>query len=161
VKNQTCCFTGHQEIDSSIVLQLHGRLADEIIYLICCQGVRYFVAGGALGFDTLAASTILALKPEFPEIQLILALPCKDQTRGWSDANIKKYNLIFSQADKIVYTSENRCRGCMQKRNRYLVDCSQFCVCYLTKTSGGTAYTTNYAEKQGLIVINLAGNMLS
>ncbi len=29
-------------------------------------------------------------------------------------------------------------------------------MCYLTKDTGGTAYTVNYAQKHGLSVINLA-----
>ena len=44
----------------------------------------------------------------------------------------------------------------MHKRNRHLVDHSSICVCYLTEDRGGTAYTVNYAKKQGLKVINLA-----
>ena len=32
------------------------------------QGYRYFGAGGALGFDTLAAQTVLELRSEYPDI---------------------------------------------------------------------------------------------
>lgn len=49
----------------------------------------------------------------------------------------------------------NEC-GYMHKRNRYLVDNSSVCVCYLTEDTGGTAYTVNYAIKSGLKVINTA-----
>jgi hypothetical protein len=44
----------------------------------------------------------------------------------------------------------------MQKRNRHLVDNSSVCICYLTKPTGGTAYTVNYARRSGLQVINMA-----
>ena len=47
-------------------------------------------------------------------------------------------------------------QGCMYKRNRHLVDHSGICVCYLTKDSGGTAYTVRYARTHGLEIINLA-----
>ncbi len=56
----------------------------------------------------------------------------------------------------MVYTSQEYTKGCMFKRNRHLVDNSSVCICYLTKNNGGTAYTVDYAEKQGLEVINLA-----
>ena len=56
----------------------------------------------------------------------------------------------------MVYTSQEYTKGCMHKRNRHLVDHSSVCVCYLTKKDGGTAYTVDYAERQGLEVINLA-----
>ena len=45
----------------------------------------------------------------------------------------------------------------MHERNRYLVDNSGLCLCYLVKRGGGTYYTVQYAKKQGLPVINLAG----
>ncbi len=61
-----------------------------------------------------------------------------------------------AQADKVVYTSQEYTRGCMFKRNRYLVDNSGVCVCYLARDAGGTAYTVNYAKRQGLEIINLA-----
>lgn len=44
----------------------------------------------------------------------------------------------------------------MHRRNRHLVDNSGVCVCYLTRNSGGTAYTVNYAKKQGVNVFNIA-----
>ena len=41
------------------------------------------------------------------------------------------------------------------KRNRHLVDHSGVCVAYLTESRGGTAYTVDYARKNGVPVINL------
>lgn len=66
------------------------------------------------------------------------------------------YEYIKTQADKIVYTSQEYTRGCMHKRNRHLVDNSSVCICYLTEPSGGTAYTVNYALRNGKSVINIA-----
>ena len=42
-----------------------------------------------MGFDTLAAKTVLDLKKDYPDIKLILVLPCLNQTRGWKDADVK------------------------------------------------------------------------
>ena len=120
------------------------------------QGYRYFGCGGALGFDTLAAQTVLRLREIYPEIRLILVLPCRDQTRGWKQADVAEYERIMKAADKVTYTSEQYYSGCMHKRNRHLVDNSSLCICYLTEQSGGTAYTVNYARSQGLSIINVA-----
>ena len=78
-----------------------------------------------------------------------------EQTKRWTQSEKIKYEEIKRQADEIVYTSENYSRGCMFKRNRYMVDRSGVCVCYLTKESGGTAYTVKYAKSQYLIIISL------
>ena len=114
----------------------------------------YFGAGGALGFDTLAAQTVLELKVDFPQVKLILVLPCLSQADSWSVADKRIYEQIKEKADKIVYTSREYTKGCMHKRNRHLVDNSSVCVCYLTESTGGTAYTVNYAESKGLLLIN-------
>ena len=67
MKHQTCCFTGHRIIPQAQYPALKKRLASEIVHLIH-QGVIYFGAGGALGFDTLAALTVLELKAEYPQM---------------------------------------------------------------------------------------------
>jgi len=90
--------------------------------------VRYFGAGGARGFDTIAAQAVLTLREEYPDIRLILVLPCKTQAGDWSEGDKITYRRILSQADKVVYTSERYERGCMQKRNRHLVDNSAVCL---------------------------------
>ena len=115
-------------------------------------GYRYFGVGGALGFDTVAAKTVLSLKAEFPDIALILVLPCRDQTRFWKKEDIAVYEDILSRADKCVYTSESYFRGCMQKRNRHLVDESSACIAYVRRDEGGAAYTVRHARAQGLSI---------
>lgn len=154
MKNRTVCFTGHRKIPPEQVDTLALRLKATLIQLIN-DGYLYFGAGGALGYDTLAAQTVLELKKQYPNVKLILVLPCLSQTRGWSTRDIEIYEDIKNKADKVVYTSQEYTRGCMHKRNRHLVDNSSVCVCYLKESTGGTAYTVDYAHKNNLTVINL------
>lgn len=155
MKERTVCFTGHRKIPPEQKDVVARRLKNEITKLIE-NGYRYFGAGGALGFDTLAAQTILELKTVYPDVKLILVLPCLSQTRGWSACDVEVYEDIKSKADKVVYTSQEYTRGCMHKRNRHLVDNSSVCICYLTESTGGTAYTVNYAREKGSMTINVA-----
>ena len=151
----TCCFTGHRIIPSGEKETIRNLLETAIEKAIQ-DGYRFFGAGGALGFDTLAAQTVLTLKQQYPHIRLILVLPCINQANGWKQADIDEYERIKSLADKVVYTSTEYTYGCMHKRNRHLVDNSSLCICYLTKVSGGTAYTVRYAESKKISVFNLA-----
>ena len=153
LKNRTVCFTGHRKIPPEQLETVARRLKETLIDLIE-KGYLYFGAGGALGFDTLAAQTVLELNADFPQIKMILVLPCLSQADSWSVADKRMYEQIKEKADKIVYTSRAYTKGCMHKRNRHLVDNSSVCVCYLTENTGGTAYTVNYAESKGLLVIN-------
>ena len=153
MKNQTCCFTGHRDVTDTFGT-LKRKLKKVIIELIE-NGVIYYGCGGALGFDTIAALTVLELKEKYPQIKLIMVLPCKEQDKHWTEKDRQVYLFILEEADKIVYTSENYHKGCMHKRNRHLVDSSGVCICYLKEKSGGTAYTVDYATQKGLNVINL------
>ena len=155
IKEKTACFTGHRKIPILAKRRIKNRLEQTIVEAIA-NGYRFFGCGGAIGFDTLAAQTVLRLRGSHPEIRLILVLPCVDQARGWSKRDIEEYERIKKAADKVTYTSEKYYNGCMQKRNRHLVDYSSLCICYLTEQSGGTAYTVNYARDHGLKVINTA-----
>lgn len=154
MKEDACCFTGHRDIPPEILPALAAKLEAVVLELIA-DGIRYFYAGGALGFDTLAAETVLRLRNQFPQIQLILALPCREQTRGWSTASVKRYESILRRANKVIYTSEHYTRGCMQRRNRFMVDRSAVCVAYCTRATGGSAYTLQYARKAGLRILLL------
>ena len=134
---------------------LARRLRTIIIDLIE-GGYQYFGAGGALGFDTLAAQTVLDMKTNYPHIKLILVLPCFSQAKSWSSRDQEIYERIKAAADKVVYISREYSKGCMHKRNRHLVDNSSVCICYLTEKSGGTASTIEYAKRKSLLVINAA-----
>ena len=155
IKERTACFTGHRTIPFLQKRKIKKKTRHVLIEAIE-QGYRYFGAGGALGFDTLAAQTVLELRSEYPDIKLILVLPCENQTRGWVQSDIDNFERIKAAADKVVYTSKDYYSGCMHKRNRHLVDNSSLCICYLTEPSGGTAYTVSYAQSQGLKIINVA-----
>lgn len=160
MKFKTCCFTGHRDIPTDPAFQ--GQLQDildETIQKLIGMGVRYFGTGGARGFDTMAALSVLKMREKHPDISLILVLPCVEQTRGWRISDVVQYNQIKSAADKVVYTSRDYTRGCMYRRNRHLVDNSDICVAYCTKNTGGTTFTVSYAHQKGIPVIQLAQMM--
>ena len=150
----TCFFSGHRKIPSYAIEQILQNLKSNLEDLIK-EGFITFISGGARGFDTMAALTVIELKKEYPRIKLVLALPCKEQAKFWSKNEIDLYNDLLKKADEIVYTSEHYFIGCMHIRNRYMVAKSGFCICYLTKKTGGTAFTVEYALRKGLVVVNV------
>ncbi|MBQ8508625.1 MAG: DUF1273 family protein [Clostridia bacterium] len=152
---QTCCFTGHRIIPAGMRDILARRL-DVAIDAMIQEGYCYFGAGGALGFDTMAAQSVLRAKEKYPHIRLILVLPCRDQAAKWNIRNRRIYEDILSKSDRKVYMTDVYTEDCMFRRNRRLVECSSACICYLTKTGGGTAYTVREAEQHGLRIVNLA-----
>ena len=155
MKEQTCCFTGHRNLKKYDMREIKKVLEESIEELIKI-GVVNFEAGGALGFDTLAALTVLRMREKYPHIKLILVLPCKDQTYNWKESDIKTYEYIKSQADDCIYTSEHYWDGCMLKRNRYMIDHAEYVIAaWDGRKFGGTYSTVNYARRLNRKIIRL------
>ena len=154
-KSKVACFSGHRKLPYDCTI-LKENLENAIIKLIE-QDVIFFGNGGALGFDVLAAETVLKLKEKYPQIKLIMVLPCppEQQTLKWNETQRKRYYDILERSDKVKTLSPEYNKDCMLKRNRHLVDNSAYIICYLRENYGGTAYTVGYAEKQGLDILRL------
>lgn len=158
-KDRACCFTGHRTVPKAVMPLVLQKLSGEIKRLHEERGVDVFLAGGALGFDTLAAEAVLRYRQSEGawSVRLVLVLPCLDQADRWSRKESMAYHELIRAADEVVYTGDVYVPGCMHVRNRFLVDHSSVCLCYFEgRRRSGTAYTVGYAEKQGLQIVNLA-----
>ena len=118
---QTCCFTGHRKISAKMLDTVSERLK-EIVNSAIQNGYRCFITGGAIGFDTLSAQTVLNAKQEHKrkKIKLILAIPCPEQANDWEKSDIDEYERIKTLADSVVYVStHNKKRLYAQKGSIY------------------------------------------
>lgn len=152
----SCCFTGHRKIENREKLQ---KDLLTVLETLIKNGATDFYAGGAIGFDTLAADAVLRLREKYPHIRLHLVLPCSrdEQTKYWTPAQRAEYDRIFSLADTVEYTAGAYSPDCMKKRNARLTELADCCVCCYDKrkASGGTAQTLRMAAKKGIKIINL------
>ena len=151
----TAFLTGHRHIPlperDDLRLRLRKALSDA-----CERGYRKFYCGAAIGFDTIAANEVIRLKPSFPGLSLLLAVPCADQSARWSEEDRSARRRIMSSADDVIVLSPFYYQGCMMVRNRYMADRSSLCICYLTHWHGGTAATVRYAVQRQMDIVNLA-----
>lgn len=156
----TCCFTGHRNIPTERDGELRSGLS-KIIKILCENGFRYFVCGGALGFDTMAAQAVIDLADAGLDVRLVLALPCRDQTEQWlrmpgGEKQIREYQRLKGLASAIIYVSDVHTPDCMKKRNQLMVDLSSFCIAYYRgNLRSGTGQTYRMAQKSGLSIYNL------
>lgn len=130
LKERTVCFTGHRDVSAYCISKIVQRL-EQVLSKLIKEGYCYFGCGGALGFDTIAAQTVIHLRESHPHIKLILVLPHEEQAKCWCIEDQEIYENIKYNADKIVYISKEYFHGCMHKRNRHLIDYSSVCVCFL------------------------------
>ena len=150
-----CCFTGHRQLPENQIEHIIKRLDDEMEALIR-QGVSEFISGGALGFDQIAASLVIAKREMGQNVRLIFVLPCRDQEKYWTSEQKRLYRGLLREADEIIYISEEYSGGCMKKRNCYMVEHADYCICALLFDRSGTAQTVRYARQKGLCIINVA-----
>lgn len=154
---KSICFTGHRLVNNPTAVNM--RL-EAVLEQLINDGAEDFYAGGAIGFDTLAERAVLRLRRKYPQIKLHLLLPCcrADQTAKWQAAQIEMFDKISAAANTIEYTSQRYSSNCMRIRNARLVEQSEGCVCYYTRSSSasGTGQTIRMAENKGIPIINVA-----
>ncbi len=156
-RQHSCCFTGHRILSAQERAEVAENLRPLLRHLIQDKGISCFIAGGALGFDTIAALTVLELQQDFPHLRLRLVLPCKDQDSKWRKGERQLYRDIIARADAVEYIAETYLPGCMQARNRAMVEQSSVCICALRQQaqSSGTEFTVKLAQEQGRSVYNV------
>ena len=153
--SKICCFTGSRDIRKISYREVYLRLRKTLIELIEKEGFTDFRAGGARGFDTLAALCVSELKSKYPDIKLHLVLPCKNQEKFFTQRERVVYHVLLEMADSVEFLQEKYTSGVMHRRNRALVDGSELCVALLQRSSGGTHQTVTYARSCGVKTINL------
>lgn len=157
--NRTVCFTGHRTIAEDKE-KLSARLYALLERFVTEQKITDFYTGGAVGWDALAALTVLKLRESYPEVKLHLVLPCpfEEQSAKWNEAQKAGYQHILGLADNVEQVSDRYYNGCMKARNARLVElASDYCICYWNPKNlrSGTGQTVRMAQKKGIEVINL------
>jgi len=156
---KSVCFTGHRTIAEDKET-LSARLYALLERLVTEKKVTDFYTGGAVGWDALAALTVLKLRESYPEVKLHLVLPCpfEEQSAKWNEAQKAEYQHILGLADNVEQVSDCYYNGCMKARNARLVElASDYCICYWNPKHyrSGTGQTVRMTQRKGIEVINL------
>lgn len=162
-RERTCCFTGHRpsklpwgenEGDPRCAA-LKERMAQALEELRL-RGYEHFITGMAQGCDLYFAELVLTMREDHPEVTLECAVPCRTQADTWGRSERERYQSILDRCDVETMVQQAYSRGCMLRRNRYMVERSG-CVFAVYDGSGvgGTMYTLSYALDQGLETVIL------
>lgn len=159
-RENTCCFTGHRNITDQnqqiIIPKLEKKISE-----LHREGYLYFISGGAYGFDMIAAETVIRAKRNGCPINLVLALPCRNQTEKWNHLpdfmdKLRRYLMLKGFADAVCYMYDFYVDGCMRERNLFMIEHSSACIAYCDpKRRGGSSQTVGMAERAGIKVYNI------
>lgn len=154
-KSKSLAFTGHRTVPVERQNEIRARLV-EAVSVASKSGITCFFSGMAMGFDLLAAETVLSLKGRYPDIRLIAVVPFRKQSCRWPSMEKEHYQKIISQADQVIILSEHYFKGCLLRRNDFMLEHSCGVIAYYEgKTYGGTFYTCKEARKRCIDIINL------
>ncbi|WP_409969006.1 SLOG family protein [Bengtsoniella intestinalis] len=161
-RETACAFTGHRPSKLSWghdeqdprCMGLKQRMADAID-IAYEQGFRHFICGMALGCDLYFCEAVMALRSRHDDVTIEAAIPCPQQSARWSTHDQARYTALVQACDFETVIAQHYSPGCMQRRDRYMVDHSALLIAAFDGSSGGTQYTMLYAMRQGLDVVDL------
>ena len=149
-----CFFSGHRNITDKNKIE---SILISVIKEKISMGVTGFITGGAVGFDLLAAKTVLKLRKELGiGIGLYIYYPYNGYNKRFSYEDKQDWKIAESMAEEYKYCASHYFRGCYMVRNREMVDDALHGIIFCQQNSGGTYGTWKYAEKQNRYVINIA-----
>ena len=158
----TCCFTGHRpgklpwgynEADSRC--QVLKQKISDAVDAAYQSGYRHFICGMAQGCDFYFAEAVLALRRAHADVTLEAAIPCPKQARGWPQLDQDRYQAILAACDFETLVQDHYSPGCMQRRNRYMVDHSTLIIAVYDGLPGGTRQTLEYAIRQQVDFVDI------
>jgi len=164
-REHTCCFTGHRpeklpwrrDEGDPRCLALKARLAEELERAYA-GGMRHFICGMAAGADFYFCEAVLALRDRRPGVTVEAAIPCEEQADHWPEQDRTRYFGLVERCDFETMVQHHYDKGCMLRRNRYMVDRSALLIAVYDGLLGGTMYTLQYAMKNKLDVVILDVN---
>lgn len=155
LRHLSTSFTGHRHVTDCVET---AEKVEDAIRLCYRKGARFFYAGGAVGFDTIAAETVLKLKEELSDIVLIIVVPFPQQDKLFNDSYRKRYLHILDMANEVITISDSFSNFAYLKRNDYMISHSSRLIAYWDEESvGGTSYTYRQAMAKKLAIYNLYG----
>ena len=156
---KVCCFTGHRALPRGETERLTAVVRPLVLHLIR-EGVTEFRVGGAVGFDMIMAELLLQLRDEEKQkIRIVSVIPYPDWREKWKAEDRVRQDRILKGSNQVVYVRQSYCKGVYMIRNRALVDGAAFCIAYCTGSTGGTAWTVEYAKLKGLKVYNMGSSV--
>lgn len=151
-RKHRCCFTGHRPEKLGVSkAELRDGL-EVAIYEAIQEGFCTFISGMSRGTDLWAASIVLKLKQNRPDIHLICAVPHPDFEIRWRKEWQELYHRVLAAADLVCMISPAYSADCYQKRNCWMVNHSARVIAAFNGSKGGTQNTIRYAKQQGVDV---------
>lgn len=140
---KTCTFFGHRDAREEI----KTALQQAIIALIEKEGVLRFYVGAQGRFDGMVRTILKELAEQYPiHYEVVLAYPPEPGRHECPDG----FPTLLPEGQE-----KGPLRFAIDRRNRWMIQNSDFVISYTFKTYGGAVKFTELAQRHGLSVISL------
>ena len=83
------------------------------------------------------------------------AIPCPSQAEGWPAEQRLRWQRLVAACDYETMVQQQYSPGCMQRRNRYMVDHASLLIAVHDGLPGGTRRTIEYALRRGIGIVDI------
>ncbi len=141
-----CVLFGHRDTPLSI----SEILKEPLIELIEHKNINLFYLGNQGNFDYLARKTLKSLKSIYPNIEYYVVL-------AYHPSSKNKF-IIEDFSDTIFPDSLEKVppRYAIHRRNKWMIDRSDYALCYVANLGGNSIKIKDMCEKKNLPILNIA-----
>ena len=160
---KTCCFSGHRmnrigvkSENEPLCRTVKQSLRDEI-KRAADDGFVNFITGMADGIDIWAAEEVIDLfYLQNNSVRLYAAVPYLGHEKKHLLCSRERYDDIILCCEEVFVICESYSKDCFARRNSFMVQKSDFLICYFDgKKTGGTFLTQNLAAQKGIPINNI------
>ena len=149
---KVCTFAGHREVYQA---NIADKLDEAISRIIKNDDCFRFLVGGMGDFDGMCSSAVRRAKRNYPNKQISLELILPYLTQELNE-NKSYYEISYDDVVVPIELAGVHYKSAITKRNRWMVDKSDWMIAFVYRDFGGAYTSLRYAEKKGLQIINLA-----
>lgn len=138
-----CIFFGHSEcygLDSKVLQKATKELVE--------KGVDTFYVGHQGHFDSMVFSALLELEKIYPNISISVVL-------AYLPTQKSGYDPYYGYSIYPDGLEVGLPRFAIERRNEWMIERSDYCLCYINHSWGGAYKFAKHAKNKGIITINL------
>lgn len=141
-----CTFFGHRDSPSSVKESLYAAVEG----LICNQQVDMFYVGTQGSFDRMAYAALVELRKRYQHIKVYRVLAYMPRLSDIAQDRSVLDDTILPEGIENAHP-----RYAIIKRNKWMIDRSDYVIAYVTHTFGGAYQSVKRAKQKGKHITNI------
>ena len=142
---KTCTFFGHRDCPDTV----KPRLREVLVQLIERNGMDRFYVGHQGAFDAIVRAVLRELVQSYPQIRYDIILAYVPQEKFDFDTEMEQHTLLPEGIETVPR------RFSIDRRNRWMLQQSDYVVTYVRYSWGGAAKFASEAKRLRKVVVEI------